>query len=204
MDLFKIPRFVAAEDGDARVDPKATLVSDGGGFHGDGGGGGGDDGGGSKESVPNRGPQYLQTKPRGIRAKASDQSNFPRVIWTKPSDDGVPVDRAATFDPDNNILKINEDFRLFSTEEDAICEQVSKKTGRPIGKGEHHKIRRAVRSWNEQALIEAILGGRALEGSSEWSGEDLKKFWSPEALTAVVSFRTQIVSRSRNQVSSAL
>ena len=42
------------------------------------------------------------------------------------------------------------------------------------------------------ALIETVLGARALQGSRHWTMEDIGKLWSDEGLTAAILQRYHI------------
>ena len=49
-----------------------------------------------------------------------------------------------------------------------------------------------VRGWYEQALVETVIGVRALRYRKEWSDRDIEKALSPEALTAAVMQRYHV------------
>jgi hypothetical protein len=89
-------------------------------------------------------------------------------------------DRAAKYLPQQNLLMINADFRVFS---DMVERWVQKYSYVP---GARHVIESVVREWFEQQLIEAIMGSFALRGSPQWTMQDLEKLWNEEALTAAV------------------
>lgn len=47
-------------------------------------------------------------------------------------------------------------------------------------------IEHAVREWFQQALLETVIGTQGLQGSSEWTPDDIAKALSEEAPTAAV------------------
>jgi len=61
-------------------------------------------------------------------------------------------------------------------------------------------IEHAVREWFQQALVETVIGTQGLQGSSEWTPDDVAKALSEEALTAAVMQRYHV----DNAVSRAL
>jgi hypothetical protein len=122
---------------------------------------------------------------------------FPRVLWVSAQDatraPGFLEDRAAKFLPDQNLLQINADFRVFT-------DMVDRWTTRYSGvAGARNVITDVVREWFQQSLIEAVVGVQALEGAREWSPEDIARALSEEALTASVMPRYHLdfsISRS--------
>jgi len=114
---------------------------------------------------------------------------FPEVHWVSikdgTRDQGYLEDRAAVYLSDQNTLIINSDFRLF---QDTVTGWVKK-----YGESSRSVVEQVVEEWIEQALIEAVLGVRALEGSSrEWSAADIEKALSEEALTTAVQQRYHV------------
>jgi len=53
-------------------------------------------------------------------------------------------------------------------------------------------IEHAVREWFQQALVETVIGTQGLQGSSEWTPDDVAKALSEEALTAAVMQRYHV------------
>jgi hypothetical protein len=95
-------------------------------------------------------------------------------------------DRAAKYLVDQNILQINTDFRVFT---DMIDRWMDRYPGIP---GAEDTIRQTVQEWFEQALVETIVGAQTLQGSPQWTIEDISHLWSEEALTAAVLQRYHI------------
>lgn len=114
----------------------------------------------------------------------------PEVVWIC-IDEGTRTpllleDRAAKYLPDQNLLQINGDFRVFT---DMIARWESRYASVP---GAHDVIRDNVREWFEQALVETILGAQSLKNSPQWVMDDIAHLWSEEALTAAVLQRYHI------------
>jgi hypothetical protein len=85
-----------------------------------------------------------------------------------------------------NILQINADFRVFT---DMIDRWANRYSGVP---GAQDSIRQTVQEWFEQALVETVVGAQALQGSPQWTVEDIAHLWSEEALTAAALQRYHI------------
>jgi hypothetical protein len=89
-------------------------------------------------------------------------------------------DRAAKYLPEQHLLLINGDFRVFI---DMINRWTTAYENTP---GVEATVRDVVREWFEQSLVETVMGVQSLKGSPEWDFSMLKKAWSEEALTAAV------------------
>jgi hypothetical protein len=113
----------------------------------------------------------------------------PQIVWVSEADGtrspGVLEDRAAHFFPEQNLLQINGDFRVFTDMVSYWCKQYDV---RP----EHPLVVDQVREWFELSLVEVILGSRAFEGELRWSPADLEAARSEEALTMVVVGRYHV------------
>ena len=95
-------------------------------------------------------------------------------------------DRAAKYLPDQNILQVNADFRVFTDMTDRWTKRYSD------APGAHDVVEEAVQEWFQQALVETVLGAQALQGSPEWDLDDIKLLWSEEGLTAAVLQRYHV------------
>jgi hypothetical protein len=62
----------------------------------------------------------------------------------------------------------------------------------------------AVRGWFEQELVETVLGIKALEGSMEWSRDQIKGALSEEALTAAVMPRYHVNNSIKRELGTKL
>lgn len=93
---------------------------------------------------------------------------------------GDMEDRAGRYLPEQNLLLINGDFRVFT-------DMIDRWTGAyHATSGVESTVRDVVREWFEQTLIETVMGVQSLKGSPEWDFSMLKKAWGDEALTAAV------------------
>ena len=114
---------------------------------------------------------------------------FPTVHWISlkegTRDQGYLEDRAAGYLSDQNTLMINKDFRLVR---DTVESWV-----KVYGDSSRSVVEEVVEEWIEQALMEAVLGMRSLEGSSrEWNTADINSALSEEALTTAVQQRYHV------------
>ena len=113
-----------------------------------------------------------------------------RVQWISAAEgtrtQGLLEDRAAHYLPDQNLLQINADFRVFTDLVDRWRKQYANVPG---ARG---TIEEAVREWFEQTLQETVLGLQALRASQEWTLPDLNTSFSDIALTAAVMPRYHI------------
>jgi hypothetical protein len=128
--------------------------------------------------------------------KSLDQENpLPRTVWLSREDStrapDFLEDRAAAYLPEQNLLQINRDFSVFA-DTIAYC-------GRGFAADEsvQKAVRDTVYSWYEQALVESVLGMKALRNAKEWSDRDIEKALSSEALTAAVMQRYHIIGSTR-------
>jgi len=120
------------------------------------------------------------------------ETTYPKTVWISSEDGtrakGFLEDRAAAYLPDQNVLQINRDFSVFA---DTI-----EYCGRGLASEESTQkaVRDTVLSCYEQALVESVLGMRALHNAKEWSDRDIDKALSSEALTAAVMQRYHIIT----------
>ncbi|MGA2257910.1 MAG: hypothetical protein ABSG53_24870 [Thermoguttaceae bacterium] len=101
------------------------------------------------------------------------QNAYPKTVWIS-SDDGTRAkgfleDGAAAYLPEQNLLQINRDFSVFA-DTIAYCRR-----GFAADESVQKVIRDTVHSWYEQALVESVLGMRALRNGKEWSDRDIKR-----------------------------
>jgi hypothetical protein len=128
--------------------------------------------------------------------------NDPEVKWISIKDGtrtpDLLEDRAAKYLPDQNILQINADFRVFTD----MAERWCKRYGDVPGARE--VVDENVREWFEQALVETVLGAQSLKDSPQWTMEDTAKLWSEEALTSAALQRYHIDVALRRALGSKL
>ena len=117
------------------------------------------------------------------------QDPFPKVTWVSKADgnrvDGELDDRAASYYPDDYMIKANGDFIGFL---DLICH--FNKEYNSSGDDEHAEfIKSTVSEQFEQLLTEVVAGAQSFEGREHWTEEDAQVALSEEALTAAVAPR---------------
>ncbi len=189
LDLFKVSRYRPAANGSITIEDPAMGVGGTGadanrtssGAHGKRGGTGG-----------RAGDIYalFQTVAGNPGEEVKTSVPEPKVQWisvkngTRTSPD--LEDRAGKYLPQQNMLMINGDFRVFNDMVDRWCQKYSHASGA------RSVVESVVREWFEQQLVETIMGALALRGSSQWPMTDLEKLWSEEALTAAVLPRYHI------------
>jgi hypothetical protein len=182
LDLFKVSRYRPAKAGSLAIDESQglggtaaeanRLAADAAGRRGGIGGRAGDIYALFQTVAGNPGEE--------IKAFAPE----PKVQWISVKDGTRSApdleDRAAKYLPQQNILMINGDFRVFTDMVDRWLNKYAQASGtKPV-------IESVVREWFEQQLVETVMGALALRGSSQWTVQDLDKLWSEEALTAAV------------------
>jgi hypothetical protein len=106
------------------------------------------------------------------------QNTYPKTVWISREDGsrapGFLEDRAAAYLPEQNLLQINRDFSVFA-DTIAYCSR-----GFVADESAQKVVRDTVHSWFEQALVESVLGMRALRNSKEWADRDIEKALSSE------------------------
>ena len=114
----------------------------------------------------------------------------PEVCWITIKDGTREADqledRAACYVDKENKILANLDFRVFTDMINHWMQEYSDAAVSP------EIIREVVCEWFEQQLIEAVMGSRALEGSRQWSDDELDKCLSDEALTLAVMPRYHV------------
>lgn len=183
LDLFKVSRYKPASSGSATIEePVLGIVGPGSERDRTASGGQGKRGGTGGRA----GDIYalFQTIAGNPGEEVKTFAPEPKVQWISVKN-GLRTppdleDRAAKYLPQQNMLMINGDFRVFNDMVERWCQKYSHVSGaRPV-------VESVVREWFEQQLVETIMGALALRGSSQWGMEDLEKLWSEEALTAAV------------------
>jgi hypothetical protein len=128
---------------------------------------------------------------------------FPHVQWVTIANGGREPgdmeDRAARYLADQNVLRINGDFRAFTDMIDRWCKDLQGATG-----DVRERVTDAVRGWFEQNLVETIIGVQALLNSKEWTLDDVKTALSDEALTAAVMPRYHVYNSVKRELGSKL
>jgi hypothetical protein len=186
-DLLRFSRYRPAPKGDSVVDLDET------------GGGGkpahsGQEQKGSREGGGGGGRAgdiyALFAEKHGNPAEQVGSQYEPDTKWISVAD-GTRTspdldDRAAKFRPEQNLLLINKDFRVFN---DMIDRWEVNYAHVP---GARTVIEQVVYEWFEQQLLEAVLSALALRRTGSWSLQELERLWSEEALTTAVLPRYHI------------
>jgi len=184
LDLFKVSRYRPAASGVATLEDP-VLGMGGSSSEGDRSTAGGQQGkrGGTGGRA---GDIYalFQTVSGNPGEEVKTFAPEPKVQWISVKD-GTRTppdleDRAAKYLPQQNMLMINGDFRVFNDMVDRWCHKYSHASGAKS------VVESVVREWFEQQLVETIMGSLALRGSSQWTMQDLERLWGEEALTAAV------------------
>jgi Histidine kinase-, DNA gyrase B-, and HSP90-like ATPase len=189
-DLFRLSRYRPAKSGDVTIDPNSWVaggkprVTDRKKADGPGHGGGGSGG--------RAGDIYaLFLTDGGTPGEEARSVPDPEVKWVTVAESSRisgddQEDRAGKYLPEQNLLLINGDFRVYTDLIERWCKQYSNAPGAtPV-------VREAVREWFEQALIETVLGVQSLRDARYWNMEDIRDALSQEALTAAVMPRYHI------------
>jgi hypothetical protein len=139
-------------------------------------------------------------KKGGIPAKKVNPDPYPTVRWVTVKDRtreyGDIEDRAAKFLPDQNLLLVNADFRVFSDMADRLIREF---IGVP---GVADLVQDGVRGWFEQALVETVIGVQGLANSKEWSQTQIDMALSEEAFTAAIMQRYHVHVAVKREISS--
>jgi hypothetical protein len=125
-----------------------------------------------------------------VSADRIDAFNEPITQWVSVKDHTrTPPDledRAAKFLPQQNLLMINADFRVFTDMVDRWRDAYAHVPGSTA------TVKEVVHEWFEQQLIEAVMSAQALKSTGKWSLQELSELWSEAALTAAVLPRWHI------------
>lgn len=196
-DLLRFPRYRRSPTGELRaVDDTVGGASKADGSARAGTGTAGGRGGRSGDLYT------LWVDPEGVPVDEVTIDNMPETMWvTVENGRRTPPameDRAAKFLAEQYLLQINGDFRGFTDMVDRWTKLYGDKPGtRPV-------IEASIREWFEQALIETVIGVQALQGSPEWTPDDMAKALSEEALTSAVMQRYHVDNAVRRALGSKL
>lgn len=190
-DLMRFKRFRPTANGSVSIKPTDESVggdpSQGGSTQHEGASSGGSKGhkGGKAGDI-----YALFAEGGGMPADPVSSMVEPEVAWVSVAE-GTRIspfldDRAATFSPQQNLLQINGDFRVFV---DMVDRWAAIYKGVP---GVNEAVKVVVREWFTQQLIEAVMSAVALKSTGKWSLDELQKLWTEEALTAAVLPRWHI------------
>jgi hypothetical protein len=189
LDLFRLSRYRPVASSPTMADDipgVGGLPATGTGSRGDGGHTKGGKPGGRAGDIYALFQMSTGTPAEEVRSLIAD----PKVQWVSVQDRTRTTpdleDRAAKYLPQQHLIIINGDFRVFTD----MVERWSKKYSH--APGARPVVESVVREWFEQQLIEAVMGALTLRGSNQWTMQDFERLWSEEGLTAAVLPRYHI------------
>lgn len=211
IDLYKVSRYRPNPQGIYLSDESSrapTGPSSDSGHKGKGGGGvvrtasGGDAVGLRDGELGNI--YHLFEKKGGVPSDKAETDPFPVVQWVSlrdgTRDENEMEDRAARYLPEQNILRVNADFRVFTDMVRRLCKE---RKDAPDGTIDG-VVTDVVHTWFEQALIETVIGLQQLKGSKEWGPDPMDVALSEEALTATVMQRYHVHNQCRRDLGAKL
>jgi hypothetical protein len=132
---------------------------------------------------------FVDDEEGGPADPVNPKPQFPEIRWvsvangTRSVDDNLE-DRAASYvNSSQNVLLVNEDFRVYT---DLVTHFVRQYEGYP---GVEKTVPEVIKEWYAQQLVEAVLGLLSVRGSAKWPPNDVEKALSEEALTSIVMLR---------------
>lgn len=171
--------------------------------------------GGNSKSEPPKKPRKDRDKTgdllasalaaEGVEAEEADEGTptFPLVVWLSEHDEPPTrsseelEDRAAKYLPEENMLQINADFRVFANMVEHWCNEYELEA-------KNEFVIEVVREWFEQTLIETVIGCQQLQGDRNWSSSDLESVLSEVALTAAVMPRYHVANAIKRALGAKL
>jgi hypothetical protein len=202
LDLFRLSRYRPTPSGDLLLNDEELVRGGEQARFGSKSSSGGVSGNSGRRGGTIGNIYSLFQKKNGVPGEKIRPDPFPRTDWISVQNGTrEPLDledRAARFLVDQNRLLINADFRVFA---DMIA-----KWHREFGGGDTVKrtVEEVVHTWFEQALVETVMGVRALQGSKEWSQPQIANALSEEALTAAVMQRYHVNTNVKRELGSKL
>lgn len=128
---------------------------------------------------------------------------LPRTVWLSEHDEPSTrspeelEDRAAKYLPEENMLQINADFRVFVDMVEHWCDEYGLERNNDF-------VVEVVREWFEQTLIETVIGCQQLQGDRRWSSSDIESVLSEVALTAAVMPRYHVANAIKRALGAKL
>ncbi len=198
-DLLRFKRFRPSAKGAVNVEPDQGVQGGAQESSGSNTGHGGTKGGKGGRA----GDIYaLFAESGGQPADPVDSLNEPQVSWVSEADktrvSPFLDNRAAQFIPQQNLLTVNADFRVFADMVDRWMIAYSEVPGAET------VVKAVVHEWFTQQLIEAVMSAMALKNSGNWSIQELEKLWTEEALTAAVLPRWHVDQNIKRSLGSRL
>lgn len=143
---------------------------------------------------------------KGSETKGTPVNNdpYPKIQWvstytgTRDTDD--LEDRAGEYQKENNLLKLNQDFRGFQ----ALIKHFATIYNTTESEGAEGQITKTIKELIELQAVEVVYAVRSMQGNKEWSSDSVNAALSPEALTACLSTRFALVASIRKTLSQRL
>lgn len=139
--------------------------------------------------------RLIQTA-KGDKAKRKKtRSPQPDVIWVSRTEgtreQGFLEDRAAMYSPGSNLITASKDFRSFKKVVNALHAAVPQANG---------AAEAAAMLEFETVLVETVINLLAMEGTAQWTAEEVKQQFSPESMTNTCNHTFHIVKAAREEV----
>jgi len=143
---------------------------------------------------------------KGSEIKGTPVNNdpYPKIQWvsihtgTRDVDD--LEDRAGEYQKENNLLKLNQDFRGFQ----ALIKHFATIYNVTESEGAEGQITKTIKELIELQAVEVVYAVRSMQGNKEWSSDSIAAALSPEAITACLSTRFTLVASIRKTLSQRL
>lgn len=160
---------------------------------------------GSGGSGGSKGDPYADLL-KGSETKGSPVNNdpYPKIQWvsthtgTRDTDD--LEDRAGEYQKENNLLKLNQDFRGFQ----ALIKHFATTYNTTESESAEGQVTKTIKELIELQAVEVVYAVRSMQGNKEWSSDSINAALSPEALTACLSTRFALVASIRKTLSQRL
>jgi hypothetical protein len=143
---------------------------------------------------------------KGSETKGTPVNNdpYPKIQWvstyTGTRDPDDLEDRAGEYQKENNLLKLNQDFRGFQ----ALIKHFATVYNTTESEGAEGQVTKTIKEMIELQAVEVVYAVRSMQGNKEWSTDSINAALSPEALTACLSTRFALVASIRKTLSQRL
>ncbi len=198
-DLLKYTNYKPSPIGKHEIGGKATGGMPGDKTLGKAGGSGTGGSGGTKGD-----PYADLIKGSEVKGNPVNNDPYPKIQWvsthtgTRDVDD--LEDRAGEYQKDNNLLKLNQDFRGFQ----ALIKHFATIYNTNESEGTEGQVTKTIKELIELQAVEVVYAVRSMQGNKEWSSDSIAAALSPEALTACLSTRFTLVASIRKTLSQRL
>jgi len=132
-------------------------------------------------------------------ASLDSTPKIPEARWVSISNGTREPDQledfAAEYFRSQNLITINEDFRLFQSDFDFWCKELQ-----VTSDSQKKLITQVVKDKYQQVLLEAVMGVISLSNTSHWSNDKINEVLSQSTLTAVVTARSHIYDSIKREL----